>query len=1556
MKKRFLGFLFALFAAFGLAATVKAGVIDEITRTYEFNAVGQVWTVLKNAYYYRDLTCSGSTEHVSMEFKDYGDGVDGYYEFKYKNSVSSNTTETITCSWTRNADYNYAENGSMVINFNMVPAVTEQEAVITLSGALIEGELDSNSDLKKLFEMHEVISSEVKSGGEFINWSCPPGTGGCTVTGKSTTDKQEEAHAVVKFRRAMDTSIEYTLKLTILVNYHGAARAYPGGYTCNFSSYSSDWEKSSVTVDPMDGDNISFYYSKKNNVTFPSCENSTAGGINRTFKGWTKTSGYEPGYQTTGKCAERDLITAGTPTNVGDGSYNYFSCYDFDGFVFLKITHGSTLSDSSWEKWNGSDTDYIKYSSTDVTLPDLTVPASWGTGERKLSYWECDDEDVRHDVGSKVKPGTTCRAVIDNTAIYMDLNKNVYVGRDLVIAISNDSIDSCTAGGSHVTVKVDDGKCTVTGVSVTEGTPDDVTVHTTKGVTRVYKITVKELNAGEVDFIIDVPVQGLVGHGDGTGDFMTSGNICSSFMVGEGNKFIDTAEGAEVSAYSVRSLCSDGSTFASVCLDPAKTGPVGGVKYEKVEDVKPTAPLGLVLQGAVKRIKENPSLLEAFEDYSSSNSASIELRAGTQIAARVVGIATGRYVRSGSEGYEGNLYEYYDKAAKGINALGKSATIPQIKSVMNSSGIFTKGCTNNEAYACYLSSEFIHNYLAGTSSGASAEDMQKVKKELEAGYPKTELNGSNGYKITYKGKIIVPKSLEIKKIETCGANSLGIKCYSAELGDVVSGSDSNSYSFTAVIGTDNAFDVKVPGNMAEKMSVSFKLETNGATVNNAFVIAPTEQVQKQRMLMFDMSENFLYMYLSPIPNICLAELEALKAGNCTDEDHCNINIPLFKASKCCQEIADETAYSYIIEHVCNAQCTTSTISPVCDVANLDTSNPEKDAYKSDLYTIFEGAHKNKSSGKWEWSLSALPDGSGGACVVNVEEVKGKYYTTDSDGMTSVNDVDSYTTRDDAGNVRNLAEYKGNKFCQVTCKEDFELAMPAFGNYIGERAVMAGRFFALDSAKIFMYGSATCYTTFIDYKDYAKIQDLLSSKIVPLYNEYASQDHAYTEMEEVVKPNETLYKSAIGTSSGTICIEYSKTYCTAWSTCPEDEPDCEKTCTGDYDYECKTSKTINYPTSVDYTSYIERYDASDAGPGEYKKFEYDRGYEGNGSLNDSEEAFVDKNHSFSCNTSNTRDTGHWSTEPAAGYITCTYGDKSVTITTNSAGEILVDGVKKTEDQFKKLSMDESYKKDAKDLKDAAEKAANGMNKYSHEMHDNAENMYYCQHFALYTLRIGDATKAAESVMDSGPDEWGTEYVLGKPVMPKTVGMDFNPIGSYNYDENQYMQTLDKDNMLVRDDATNRKYTGDAEFGKTGKSIAYQLTGDQMVDLVDYADDSKFDNKLYNNYLEHHWYKGENDGTNPWVTDSKVAKSYGEEGGEAYEQDGKLKPITRVRVMCAAGGLSSTGATYGGGKNGPYVINPGNFIWVDGTCFEVELHYREVNYIKRSIELLQHHAAR
>lgn len=111
-----------------------------------------------------------------------------------------------------------------------------------------------------------------------------------------------------------------------------------------------------------------------------------------------------------------------------------------------------------------------------------------------------------------------------------------------------------------------------------------------------------------------------------------------------------------------------------------------------------------------------------------------------------------------------------------------------------------------------------------------------------------------------------------------------------------------------------------------------------------------------------------------------------------------------------------------------------------------------------------------------------------ACFVNkVDQI-----ALENGGGTEKNNANIDGVKDQKGNSYTLANMKDNKYCSVSCKEDYIMTMPT------AKLVNAGRYFTF-KAKV--EGTKTCFTNTIDRKLFNKEIIDLQEKMVNKYNEY-----------------------------------------------------------------------------------------------------------------------------------------------------------------------------------------------------------------------------------------------------------------------------------------------------------------------------------------------------------------------------------------------------------------------------------------------------------------------
>ena len=323
----------------------------------------------------------------------------------------------------------------------------------------------------------------------------------------------------------------------------------------------------------------------------------------------------------------------------------------------------------------------------------------------------------------------------------------------------------------------------------------------------------------------------------------------------------------------------------------------------------------------------------------------------------------------------------------------------------------------------------------------------------------------------------------------------------------------------------------------ESRKISFKLtyKTNENSISDVFV---AEAGAEQRMIAFNPKDVVLYVYFSPSvsSNYCNS-IPQLNPNNCKDESCTEVtengafkttnafNPSLFKASGCCNLITNEEEYSYLIDNICNSTCTNSTMPAVCDYRPEYTGS-------ADLYEIHEGKNADGS----------YKIGGNRSCIVNTDAFTGTITEQEEYGLV--------TRYDDSGNSLMVDTFKNNRYCRVSCSEDWQLAMDSYGNYVGENAVAAGSYFAVNKNDMFIYGKRTCYTTFIDYGSYEVEGNIgsydgftsdvaeESDKIVDAYNMYSLVSHVYSDL---AGDGDKL----TFTTDNAVAIDRTLKYCVSW---------------------------------------------------------------------------------------------------------------------------------------------------------------------------------------------------------------------------------------------------------------------------------------------------------------------------------------------------------------------------------------------------------------------------
>lgn len=946
-----------------------------------------------------------------------------------------------------------------------------------------------------------------------------------------------------------DADVLYKTVVTIVEKDPSiSTKAYPGllGF-CDFDK--NKWELASWA--DTSGKNYVYYEATERGAPLPDCKIDPTQNTEKlplTFKGWTK--GYKAGDALTTKTTcGTDLLAPGKPTSAGQ---TYAPCYEMAPHVRVSTNSGSLKNADGFE-FRASDMTYIKFGSSftqKVRLPDVEYTGFHSSSS--LTGWRNNSTGEVKNPGAEVYlDGSVWVAISNRTVSQVDLYKTVGLNETTGFNIPN--MTSCSVEGGtsdFVNASGSSGYCSVTGKKVT---PFDVyanvLVTLQDGTVRVYKFNVEDrshiLDDDNGIFNVDTEDDIVVGKNDEKtlNDFKT--DQCENFFISRNEYVKYTFANAKpnngfgaidmnTGIYKVYQLCpSDYSTYVGLCLDPGRRGPnesgtgkttktfnykgssvtVTGNEYKKTSDVQRDTEFGKLVMHIVQTLD--------ISKFDENAGYVLQERAAAHVAVRSMAIHTGfsRSPDPSDEVYASHYYPYLGVAGGITDGLADGDIDEAEARSAVDNGKNGNGFQNWRDGVDDLVVQLLADYGGSTTT----EENDGFSRTIESS---TYVPNGNSYTINYVGTITAPTGADATMEECRKPGSYGVVCTVNSWSLKGESGGRKTYQYDVTITVPDAAKVKPPTSVEEEKDLSFQISyTGGADIVNAFIAsAKDSSVNVQRMLIISTTNPKVYIYFSVVPENC--DLEVLKQDKCDDEAECTTNINnksfnavLFKAASCCRYVKDEG--SYLFKSVCSAECTSSTMTSVCAYV------PEGKE-KADLYEIKEGSQYKGTALGYQDSI--------GTCIVNVND----FFVNDGATFLSAVDPDkNFTKYDDVENLINVNEYDTNRYCQVTCKEDWQFSMDSFGNFIGADAVAAGTYFQIVSNDMFMSGQRTCYSTFINYDRFmANIVDL-SNEVVKAYNRYSKWSHVWTDIDKQIpkKWNGVDYFSSGDSGQGVVCVEY-----------------------------------------------------------------------------------------------------------------------------------------------------------------------------------------------------------------------------------------------------------------------------------------------------------------------------------------------------------------------------------------------------------------------------------
>jgi len=1486
---------------------------------------------------------------------------DGSYVLKLSETINVNQgREYVTCTYKDRE--NKDKEKSYTVDYQM-------SGSMSITGQQDASRPDANTDIFATFSpifatATDIVSVDYDSSKLVLD--CPTGPRDhCTVAvATAAYNTAFDTGITIKYKKGDNT---LTFPITVHVDVWGSVRAYPGAdRTCSFGS---GWQS-------HNNGNMNFWYATSDaSVTLPTCGaggNVSSSGIPVYFRGWIDTQ-TQVTVQAPGKCANTGLgalIPGGTSVN-GNERASYQACYEMKPHVRISLGHGTFINQGSWEASStGEYNIFIKEatSPTDkITLPGKTdIENTFGAGGgQEFKGWirGSDGHFFSFDNLEVEATGAIYYASYDYVASGDPTSRFVYIGVEdfisktgrNVTACSSDDTDSLEATTSSDT-KDPNGNvaCKLMGKKV----KDEVIVTVTYdgGTPIEYHVAVVSPGGFTYEFEPEIQVsyvqaQEVYDHTIFSPKRCESGVFDVTTLV---DWPLNRIQGSHLnsSVYGARCKGDTGDYTAGLCMDPGIHAPYD----DYVLDNSFVNNSG----GLIAMVDKIDSSKIQTGGCTTSGCDTNYYRMGVNTAFRIAFAAEGK----AQANQTGSSIDFQNAGAQ--LAAG---------SIDGALGIiFTQmyGDPPGGRWEAYeVTKDFLQTYIDHKGDAVNAANSKDF--EVDKGKPVVTLgDDKNSYTIEYeKVKIKAPSGVELTNktysCSNCGGFNFDLVDIKIESQTEIAPDSEGRKTFylSGKLVVNDIKALKIPQTDAEKQQAGIEIEFSSTGTIDIFVIEPATPPEKQRLLFFARASDKVVLYLDPLDGdveqkacdkvdaLYLSDCETVAGGG---SGECNIDVFV----EACCGLVNEGTYPALAHNVCSNNCAINTVAEVCEFEPYsDSSRGEK----SVKYNLREGV-KYKITGdssQFEEDLSH--------CVVDINE-----FTTGN--------VNAYK-HDGAGNLLNVANYEGNHYCQVTCKEDWMITMGTFGSYMGAEAVVAGSYFEINKSDIFMSGQQTCYTTKLNFNTYKNEQVELGKKIAHQYNIYSDASHRLRDMvftDSQHNGNGFNDKSYANTLvNGDVIQLESMTLCKGWKNVKKYKWH-HKTCgTAPHTYDCSyyeddgsevkcttiNTKYTGGPSANDYTdndvtfnfitslSLPKKYTDGEAGPGMYGR------YNENGTSGTPTNTSV-TTHTDDVTCTKKVDGSTDAASATAGGGT-SYPDEimcSITTKQGTSKDFADENVKADVSDLENVVNDKIYKvksrssskiqadaasdsvlakfmieEDKKYLQNIIWSSGSQLSILQSEMYSNANQWFGCQNFVLKTTEYNGVAVNDNTDRQSVDTNF---KALGSEGQVNEIITTFNPTTSYVYDEKIYMNIMSNnsfnDNILIPNNKKNTVVVNsEGKYnGGTHEEIANGLhlkTGDENA-IVDIS------------YKDAHFYTG--DLTSP---DSDAAKKYEPSGGTSTVTAG----LSSEKVIICKVGLDLVTTE---GETSPYVANTHasdeGWVYQQGNCHLIGLwRYDGIKYIKKSV---------
>lgn len=1049
IRKSAMFLLMSFLSFFGYLTFAKA---DGITISTEYSSV------IMDSTRYTGVTCSGNPAHINYWKDEMGN-----YRVQVKEGSPSFSDEVVRCSFTLDR-YTGTSNATNTFRFSYTAGDgSDESGNMTITTHLYK-QYGPSIDMAKteslMGKVKNISNAKIVSGHEYIDLNC--GGSACIISMKEREYTGDMLTTVVEFDVELNNGATRHVTVNAKLHFDATIYATYGGYgTCD--AFGSGWTQAKDENGNVIDGKMAYKY-KGGTITLPNCRvdnDAPSADPLIEFKGWNANSNLT---STLGTCAGD--IPGGSSFAPGNNIQNYSTCYVKSKGI--KIAH-ATVTDGGWNFKNGIY--YRKTTSNTITLPNGRIDKE---GRTFIGWKRADGTSI-----STYKPGDEVAA--DGATYYptwaeesggevhKDIERTIYLGNSSIYALSGISFTSCSsADSSKVSAVMTGGQCKLTALQDTGDNRVIISASDSSG--NSYMVRIKVISTGEgnsegnggsiqtglkpaVEFVGSDP-SASVNPPAANGNKPQKNPNGTSTVTGVCGKYRVSLVGKNNNSFSVRQSASAswqaGHAWTYKAVADASCDNAGAEFLALCLDPGrqgPGAGANYNLIGTLANSGASPKfanfIAAIYKNYLSPAGSSVMDANNATKIAALVAVRVASFKSSMDSGLGAGAGPQLKGAHAAFQSLAASCTGAGSCN-LDDTTTFKWQNTGIKSTAVSMMAEYFN------ASDAAPSSEETVTFELTSS---NYVNGS--YEV--KGKVNYPADAELVSWEAkCPA---GVSC------SVEPGAPGQDFTFRYTLADLNA---KLD---ATNLGIIIKYKSSDA-FNNVFLLQSGSSLQ--RMIIFNSGDNPTQVFVPVLggpSGLCNIADYQDGSGNIT-----GANLDAFLANDCCDQITDENDPVYM-QYCSGRNCLSHNYSLVCDVEARNNR---------DTYDIHEA--RDKATGAEKYAL----------CVVDVAKDTG---TSDTHKKITQNLSDA------KGNKYAIDTYNNNKYCRVTCKEDWQISTPGFNDFVGVNAVLAGSYFQINE-DVYFSGTRTCVTTYIDYDKYLDEQEKITDEMVKNYNEYSERSYLY----------------------------------------------------------------------------------------------------------------------------------------------------------------------------------------------------------------------------------------------------------------------------------------------------------------------------------------------------------------------------------------------------------------------------------------------------------------